>query len=138
MITNLPYLKSSFFALAPYLPYTYNKYHQQNIMNDQSPYFTNYKQRLYNYLQSMKIVVIHNGSIGCIDKCTTPELFSMHNEPRSGELCIGNHEGLCICQIHPMDPLCIGITLIFTTLTVLDIVFFQLFKMYVLFMRWGY
>ena len=47
----------------------------------------------------------------------------MHNEPRSGELCIGNNEGLCICQIHPMDPLCIGITLIFTTPTVLDIVF---------------
>ena len=47
----------------------------------------------------------------------------MHNEPRSGELCNGNHEGLCICQIHPMDPLCIGISLIFTTLTVLDIVF---------------
>ena len=53
-----------------------------------------------------------------------PELFSMHNEPRSGELCIGNHEGLCICQIHPIDPLCISIPLIFTTLTVLDIVFF--------------
>jgi len=47
----------------------------------------------------------------------------MHNEPRSGELCIGNHEGLCICQIHLMDPLCIGIPMIFTTLTVLDIVF---------------
>ena len=55
MITNLPYLKASFIALAPYLTYTFNKYHLQGIMNDQSPYFTNYKQRLYNYLQSMKI-----------------------------------------------------------------------------------
>ena len=48
----------------------------------------------------------------------------MNNEPRSGELCIGTNEGLCICQIHATDPLCFGITLIFTTLTVLDIVFF--------------
>ena len=55
MITNLPYSKASFIALAPYLTYTFNKYHLQSIMNDQSPYFTNYKQRLYNYLQSMKI-----------------------------------------------------------------------------------
>ena len=58
-----------------------------------------------------------------------PELFSMHNEPRSGELCIGNNEGLCICQIHPIDPLCIGITLIFTTLTVLDIVFYPFYAL---------
>ena len=55
MITNLSYLKASFITLAPYLTYTFNKYHLQSIMNDQSPYFTNYKQRLYNYLQSMKI-----------------------------------------------------------------------------------
>ena len=47
----------------------------------------------------------------------------MHNEPRSGELCIGNHEGLCICQIHPMDPLGIGIPFIFTIFNALDIVF---------------
>ena len=53
----------------------------------------------------------------------------MHNEPRSGELCIGNNEGLCICQIHPIDPLCIGITLIFTTLTVLDIVFYPFYAL---------
>ena len=56
MITNLPYLKASFIALAPYLTYTFNKYHLQGIMNDQSPYFTNYKQRLYKYLQSMNKV----------------------------------------------------------------------------------
>ena len=58
MITNLPYLKASFFALAPYLPHAYNKYDLQSIEIDQSSYFTNYKQRLYNYLQSMKIDII--------------------------------------------------------------------------------
>ena len=46
MITNLPYLKASFIALAPYLPYTYHKYHIQSIEIDQSSYFTNYKQLL--------------------------------------------------------------------------------------------
>ena len=47
MITNLPYLKASFFALAPYLPNTYNKYALQGIEIDQSPYLSIYKQRLY-------------------------------------------------------------------------------------------
>ena len=47
MSTNRPYLKASFIALAPYFPYTYNKYLPQGVETDQSPYFTNYKQRLY-------------------------------------------------------------------------------------------
>ena len=34
MITNLTYLKDSFFALAPYLPNTYNKYALQGIEID--------------------------------------------------------------------------------------------------------
>ena len=36
MITNLPYLKASSIALAPYLSYTYNKYHLQSIEIDHS------------------------------------------------------------------------------------------------------
>ena len=47
MITNLPYLKASFIALAPYLPHTHSKYYLQGIEIDKSPYLTNYKQRLY-------------------------------------------------------------------------------------------
>ena len=47
MITNLPYLKASFNDIAPYLPYTYNKYHLQGIEVDQSQYVTNYEQCLY-------------------------------------------------------------------------------------------
>ena len=53
MITNLPYLKATFIALAPYLTYTYNKYHLQSIMVDQSLYVEG--DICYTYTANMEL-----------------------------------------------------------------------------------
>ena len=47
-------------------------------MNDQSSYFTNHKQRLYNYLQGMKIDIILTEKGSGIEKSFTSRGLQSH------------------------------------------------------------
>ena len=46
----------------------------------------------------IKVMPMHNGSIGCIWQMHNPSWFPMHNSPLRGSLCIENNSGLCIYQ----------------------------------------